>query len=127
MRRALLTVFSDFLRYQNMLCRYDTYALKCQDIFAVHGFPVGLVQCENSLLGVPGVGAGAFRTLRRENTDARNPTAGSPLRRLGRGKRTYLSRSRENASRLVPVTEVPRQEPEAHGAAREKMAGNLLG
>jgi adenine-specific DNA methylase len=60
-RDALLTVFSDFLRYQNMLCRYDTYALKCQDIFSVHGFPVGLVQCEDSLLGIPGVGAGAFR------------------------------------------------------------------
>ena len=60
-RHALLTVFSDFLRYQNMLCRYDTYALKCQDIFSVHGFPVGLVQCENNLLGIPKVGAGAFR------------------------------------------------------------------
>ena len=36
-----------------MLCRYDTYALKCQDIFSVHGFPVGLVQCENNLLGFP--------------------------------------------------------------------------
>lgn len=60
-RHALLTVFSDFLRYQNMLARYDTYALKCQDIFSVHGFPVGLVQCENSLLGIPKVGAGAFR------------------------------------------------------------------
>ena len=60
-RHALLTVFSDFLRYQNMLCRYDTYALKCQDIFSVHGFPVGLVQCENNLLGIPGVGSGAFR------------------------------------------------------------------
>ncbi len=60
-RHALLTVFSDFLRYQNMLCRYDTYALKCQDIFAVHGFPVGLVQCENNLLGIPGVGSGSFR------------------------------------------------------------------
>lgn len=60
-RHALLTVFSDFLRYQNMLCRYDTYALKCQDIFSVHGFPVGLVQCENNLLGIPRVGAGAFR------------------------------------------------------------------
>jgi adenine-specific DNA methylase len=60
-RQALLTVFSDFLRYQNMLCRYDTYALKCQDIFAVHGFPVGLVQCENNLLGIPGVGSGSFR------------------------------------------------------------------
>ena len=61
LRHALLTVFSDFLRYQNMLCRYDTYALKCQDIFSVHGFPVGLVQCENNLLGIPKVGAGAFR------------------------------------------------------------------
>ncbi len=60
-RHALLTVFSDFLRYQNMLCRYDTYALKCQDIFSVHGFPVGLVQCENNLVGISGVGAGAFR------------------------------------------------------------------
>jgi adenine-specific DNA methylase len=60
-RFALLTVFSDFLRYQNMLCRYDTYALKCQDIFSVHGFPVGLVQCENSLIGIPRVGSGAFR------------------------------------------------------------------
>ena len=60
-RHALLTVFSDFLRYQNMLCRYDTYALKCQDIFSVHGFPVGLVQCENNLLGIPHVGSGAFR------------------------------------------------------------------
>ena len=50
-RHALLTVFSDFLRYQNMLCRYDTYALKCQDIFSVHGFPVGLVQCEEQSSG----------------------------------------------------------------------------
>ncbi len=60
LRHALLTVFSDSLRYQNMLCRYDTYALKCQDIFSVHGFPVGLVQCENNLLGIPGVGSGGF-------------------------------------------------------------------
>ena len=60
-RHALLTVFSDTLRYQNMLCRYDTYALKCQDIFSVHGFPVGLIQCENSLLGIAAIGSGAFR------------------------------------------------------------------
>ncbi|MHB8618860.1 MAG: DUF1156 domain-containing protein [Chloroflexota bacterium] len=59
-REALLTVFSDTLRYQNMLCRYDTYALKCQDIFSVHGFPVGLVQCENNLLGIPKVGSGGY-------------------------------------------------------------------
>lgn len=60
-RHALLTVFSDFLRYQNMLCRYDTYALKCQDIFSVHGYPVGLVQCENNVLGIPRVGSGSYR------------------------------------------------------------------
>ncbi len=51
-RRALATNFSDLLRYQNMLCRYDTWALKSLDIFSVHGFPVGLVQCESNLLGV---------------------------------------------------------------------------
>jgi adenine-specific DNA methylase len=60
-REALLTVFSDTLRYQNMVCRYDTYALKIIDIFSVHGFPVSLIQCENSLLGIPGVGSGGFR------------------------------------------------------------------
>lgn len=60
-RHALATVFSDFLRYQNMLGRYDTYALKCQDIFSVHGFPVGLIQCENNVLGIPKVGTGGFR------------------------------------------------------------------
>src|SRR4030067_57467 len=60
-RRGRGSLSSAFLRYQNMLCRYDTYALKCQDIFSVHGFPVGLVQCENSLLGIPRVGSGSFR------------------------------------------------------------------
>ncbi|MGE3671521.1 MAG: DNA methylase [Polyangiaceae bacterium] len=70
-RRALLTVFSDTLRYQNLLCRYDTYALKCQDIFSVHGFPVGLVQCENNLLGIPGIGSGAFRHFVRKYLKAK--------------------------------------------------------
>jgi putative DNA methylase len=60
-RNALLTVFSDTLRYQNMLCRYDSYALKIIDIFSVHGFPVSVTQCENSLLGIPGKGSGGFR------------------------------------------------------------------
>jgi adenine-specific DNA methylase len=49
---ALATNFSDLLRYQNMLCRYDTTALKSLDIFSVHGFPVGLVQCESNFLGI---------------------------------------------------------------------------
>lgn len=65
-RHALLTVFSDTLRYQNMLCRYDSYALKITDIFSVHGFPVSLTQCENSVLGVPGVGSGGFRHFVRK-------------------------------------------------------------
>lgn len=51
-REALITNLSDLLRYQNMLCRYDTMALKSLDIFSVHGFPVGLVQCESNLLGI---------------------------------------------------------------------------
>ena len=51
-RHALATNFSDLLRYQNMLCRYDTMALKSLDIFSVHGFPVGLVQVESNLLGI---------------------------------------------------------------------------
>ncbi len=51
-RNALATNFSDLLRYQNMLCRYDAAVLKSLDIFSVHGFPVGLIQCESNLLGI---------------------------------------------------------------------------
>jgi putative DNA methylase len=51
-RNALATNLSDLLRYQNMLCRYDSMALKSLDIFSVHGFPVGLIQCESNLLGI---------------------------------------------------------------------------
>lgn len=51
-RNALATNLSDLLRYQNMLCRYDTMALKSLDIFSVHGFPVGLIQCESNMLGI---------------------------------------------------------------------------
>jgi adenine-specific DNA methylase len=51
-RAALATNLSDLLRYQNMLCRYDTMALKSLDIFSVHGFPVGLIQCESNILGI---------------------------------------------------------------------------
>ena len=49
---ALATNFSDLLRYQNTLCRYDTMALKSLDIFSVHGFPVRLVEAESNLLGI---------------------------------------------------------------------------
>ncbi|MBI5367758.1 MAG: DUF1156 domain-containing protein [Planctomycetes bacterium] len=51
-RNALATSVSDLLRYQNMVCRYDTAKLKSLDVFSVHGFPVGLVQCESNLLGI---------------------------------------------------------------------------
>ena len=66
--RALATNLSDLLRYQNMLCRYDTMALKSLDIFSVHGFPVGLVQCESNLLGIvngsgSNVGSGGWSNI----------------------------------------------------------------
>ena len=67
-RHALATNLSDLLRYQNQLCRYDTMALKALDIFSVHGFPVGLVQCESNLLGIVGasganVGSGGWSNI----------------------------------------------------------------
>lgn len=67
-RHALATNLSDLLRYQNMLCRYDTMALKSLDIFSVHGFPVGLVQCESNLLGIvsesgASVGSGGWTNI----------------------------------------------------------------
>jgi adenine-specific DNA methylase len=67
-RHALATNLSDLLRYQNMLCRYDTWALKSLDIFSVHGFPVGLVQCESNLLGISNggnanVGSGGWSNI----------------------------------------------------------------
>lgn len=51
LKRALATNLSDLLRYQNMLCRYDTMALKSLDVFSIHGFPVGYIQVESNLLG----------------------------------------------------------------------------
>jgi len=67
-KNALATNLSDLLRYQNMLCRYDTMALKSLDIFSVHGFPVGLVQCESNLIGIcednrPNVGSGGWSNI----------------------------------------------------------------
>jgi len=67
-REALATNLSDLLRYQNMLCRYDIMALKSLDIFSVHGFPVGLIQCESNMLGIEGfrglpVGSGGWLNI----------------------------------------------------------------
>jgi putative DNA methylase len=67
-RNALATNLSDLLRYQNMLCRYDAMALKSLDIFSVHGFPVGLLQCESNLMGIANdkgtnVGSGGWSNI----------------------------------------------------------------
>ena len=67
-RNALATNLSDLLRYQNMLCRYDSMALKSLDIFSIHGFPVGLVQCESNLPGISNengtnVGSGGWTNI----------------------------------------------------------------
>ena len=49
-----------------MLCRYDTYALKCQDVFSVHGFPVGLVAVREQPPRHPRRRLGRLLALRRE-------------------------------------------------------------
>jgi putative DNA methylase len=75
-RRALVTNFSDLVRYQNMLCRYDTTVLKSLDIFSVHGFPVSLVQCESNLLGIrsnsgSNIGSGGWDNIITKYTKAK--------------------------------------------------------
>lgn len=68
LRRALATNFSDLLRYQNMICRYDAMALKSLDVFSIHGFPVGYLQAESNFLGIRGatglpVGSGGWTNI----------------------------------------------------------------
>lgn len=75
-RRALATNFSDLLRYQNMLCRYDTMALKSLDVFSIHGFPVGYVQVESNFLGIRNksgnpVGSGSWLNITEKYTKAK--------------------------------------------------------
>lgn len=108
-RHALLTVFSDFLRYQNMLCRYDTYALKCQDIFSVHGFPVGLIQCENNLLGIPRVGSGAFRHFVEKYSRAKQYCA-TPFETRQHGRHKELVRVTGERIQAQFVGQFPRSE-----------------
>ena len=76
LRRALATNFSDLLRYQNMLCRYDTMALKSLGIFSIHGFPVGYVQVESNILGIRNgnalpVGSGGWANIIDKYTKAK--------------------------------------------------------
>ena len=91
-RRALATNLSDLLRYQNMLCRYDTASLKSLDIFSIHGFPVGLVQCESNVLGIvsangSNVGSGGWSNIVTKYTKAkRYCEAPYEVRQVGRRK-----------------------------------------
>jgi hypothetical protein len=71
LRPALATVFSDFIRYQNMVCRYDTAALKILDVFSIHGYPVHRVQCEAALVGLPRIGSGGYRHFLRKYAAAK--------------------------------------------------------
>ncbi|MDD5262185.1 MAG: hypothetical protein PHD76_10100 [Methylacidiphilales bacterium] len=76
-REALATNLSDLLRYQNMLCRYDIMALKSLDIFSVHGFPVGLIQCESNVMGIEGghgqpVGSGGWLNITEKFSKAKS-------------------------------------------------------
>lgn len=76
-REALATNLSDLLRYQNMLCRYDVMALKSLDVFSVHGFPVGLIQCESNILGIKNdrglpVGSGGWLNITEKFSKAKS-------------------------------------------------------
>ena len=97
-RHALATNLSDLLRYQNMLCRYDTTALKSLDIFSVHGFPVGLVQCESNLLGIvngngANVGSGGWSNIVEKYVKAKRYC-----------DRPFEVRAHRGRKELVPIT-----------------------
>ena len=94
-RNALATNLSDLLRYQNMLCRYDTMALKSLDIFSVHGFPVGLIQCESNFLGIMDrdknicVGSGGWKNITEKFRKAKS-YCDAPFEVMHNGKRKVI-------------------------------------
>ena len=90
-RRALATNLSDLLRYQNMLCRYDTMALKSLDVFSIHGFPVGYVQVESNILGLRNgnglpVGSGGWINITHKYSKAKSYCA-EPFEVAFKGKK----------------------------------------
>lgn len=84
LKRALATVFSDFVRYQNLVCRYDTAALKVLDVFSIHGYPVHRVQCEAAVVGIPRVGSGGWRHFAAKYARAKRYCQ-APFESTGRG------------------------------------------
>ena len=124
-RHALATNLSDLLRYQNLLCRYDTMALKSLDVFSVHGFPVGLVQCESNLLGITNgggtnVGSGGWCNIVEKyraakaycdqpfevRPGAKGKKAQVPVKGEWIGERREGSRSRQVEIRCLSSTDV---------------------
>ena len=114
-RHALATNLSDLLRYQNLLCRYDTVALKTLDIFSVHGFPVGLVQCEANLLGITSgnginVGSGGWTNIIDKFAKAKRYCA-APFEVRRNGSRNvqvpipeeWIGEQRDGRRRLVEI------------------------
>lgn len=99
-RNALATNLSDLLRYQNMLCRYDTRALKSLDIFSVHGYPVGLIQCESNFMGIMKpdnktcIGSGGWANIIKKYLKAKSYCA-SP----------YEVRYRGRKKEIIPIKE----------------------
>jgi adenine-specific DNA methylase len=93
LRRAFATNFSDLLRYQNMLCRYDTMALKSLDIFSIHGFPVGYVQVESNFIGIRRdnslpVGSGGWINIIEKYSKAKQYCT-HPFEVMFQGKKKY--------------------------------------
>jgi hypothetical protein len=127
-RPALATVFSDFIRYQNMVCRYDTAALKILDVFSVHGFPVHRVQCEAALIGIPKVGSGGYRhflakyaaakrycrepfeTIRLQGRKQRVPVPGERIAAVPVDDHAELHRKRAALLRCASITAQPMPE-----------------
>jgi hypothetical protein len=117
LRRALATNFSDLLRYQNMLCRYDTMALKSLDIFSIHGFPVGYVQVESNLLGIRNgnalpVGSGGWINIIEKYTRAKRYCT-APFEVAFEGKKKFT----------VPIREewIGKKNPERLGAPERRI------
>lgn len=109
-REALATNLSDLLRYQNMLCRYDVMALKSLDVFSVHGFPVGTIQCESNIIGIQGhrglpVGSGGWLNITEKFAKAKSYCA-NPFEIRHEGKRKieipisgeWIGTSRQNGT-----------------------------
>jgi len=83
-----------------MLCRYDAGALKSLDIFSVHGFPVGLIQCESNFLGIVDpykstcVGSGGWANIIEKYRKAKAYC-----------ERPFEIRHRGRESEIVPIRE----------------------